>query len=88
MIRLRMKNYNTILIEQLQKYKLYHQTKLISMSNLLVKKYYLLIKDKYYNKLNLLILLWKKLLKKKKKIEDQGEKQIKAIQNQGQVKKN
>ena len=83
-----MKNYNTILIEKLQKYKLYHQTKLISMSNLLVKKYYLLIKDKYYNKLNLLILLWKKLLKKKKKIEDQGEKQIKAIQNQGQVKKN
>ena len=82
-----MKNYNTILIEKLQKYKLYHQTKLISMSTLLVKKYYLLIKDKYYNKLNLLILLWKKLLKKKK-IEDQGEKQIKAIQNQGQVKKN
>ena len=84
-----MKNYNTISIGKLQKYKLYHQAKLISMSTLLVNKYYLLIKDKYQNKLNLLILLWEKLLKNKKKtIEDQGEKQIKAIQNQGQVKKN
>ena len=34
------------------------------------------------NKINLLILLWEKLLKnKKREIEDQGEKQIKTIQN-------
>ena len=33
------------------------------------------------NKQNLLILLWEKLLKTKKTIEDQGEKQIDALEN-------
>ena len=51
------------------------------------KKYYHLIKNKFYNILSLLILLLVKLLEKQiKTIEDPGEKQIKAIHNQGQVK--
>ena len=58
-----MKNYNMILIERLQKYQLYHQTKFISMNILLVKIYYHLITSKQLNKLNLLILLREKLLK-------------------------
>ena len=44
--QIRMKNRNMILIEKLQKYQLYNQTKLISMNILHVKKYYLLIKNK------------------------------------------
>ena len=47
MIKLRMKNYNIILIEKLQKYQSHHQTKFTSMNILLVKKYYLLNKRKY-----------------------------------------
>ena len=42
-IRLRMKNYNMILIE---KYLPYHHAKLISMNFVKVKKYYLLVKNK------------------------------------------
>ena len=38
-IKLKMKNYNMILIEKQQKYLLYHQAKLISMNISLVKKY-------------------------------------------------
>ena len=38
-IKLKMKNYNMILIEKHQKYLLYHQAKLISMNISLVKKY-------------------------------------------------
>ena len=45
MIRLRMKNFNMLLIETLQKYLPYHEAKL-SMNILLVKKYYLSIKNK------------------------------------------
>ena len=41
-----MKNYSMILIEKLQKYQPYHQTKLISINILQVKKYCLLIKNK------------------------------------------
>ena len=37
MIKLEMKNYNTILIEKQPEYQLYHQTKFINMSILLVK---------------------------------------------------
>ena len=44
--KIKMKNDNMILTEKLQKYQFYHQVKLISMNNLQVKKYYLLIKDK------------------------------------------
>ena len=46
MIRLEMKNYNTILTEKRLKYQPYHQAILISMNILLVKKYYHLIKKK------------------------------------------
>ena len=44
MIRLEMKNVNTILTEKQQKYRLYHQVKLITINILQMKKYYLLIK--------------------------------------------
>ena len=44
MIKLKMKNYNTILTEKQQKYQHYHQVKLINMNILQVKKYYHLIK--------------------------------------------
>ena len=67
-ITLKMKNYNTILMERQQKYQLCHQAKLINMNTLLVKKYYAQINNKLLNKLNLLILLWEKLLKKKQKL--------------------
>ena len=46
MIRLEMKNYNMILREEQQKYRLYHLEKLIKMNILLMKKYSLVIKDK------------------------------------------
>ena len=45
-IRSKMKNYDTILIERLQKHQVYHQVKLISMNILPVKKYCLLINNK------------------------------------------
>ena len=56
-IKLKMKNYNMILIEKSRKHQLYHQVKLINMNTLLVKKYYHRINNKYFKKLNLLILL-------------------------------
>ena len=47
MIRLKMKNYNMMLIEKLQKYQLaLHQIKLISTDILQMMKYCLLIKNK------------------------------------------
>ena len=46
MIRLEMKNYDTILIEKQGKYELYHQAKLISINISLVKIYYHLINNK------------------------------------------
>ena len=44
--KIRMKNYNMILIEKQQKYQHYHLEDLINMNILQVKKYYLLIKGK------------------------------------------
>ena len=41
------KNYNMILTEKQQKYQHYHPEKSINMNILQVKKYYLLIKEKY-----------------------------------------
>ena len=38
MIRLEIKNYNTILTEKQQKYQHYHQVKLINMNILQMKK--------------------------------------------------
>ena len=45
MIRLEMKNCNTILKENQQKYQHYHLQKLINMNILQVKKYYFLVKE-------------------------------------------
>ena len=45
MIRLEIKNYNTILTEKQQKYQHYHLKKLINMNILQVKKYFFLIKE-------------------------------------------
>ena len=48
-------------------------SKLINMNILQVKKYYLLIKNKEYSKLNLHILFWEKLLKNKlKRLKNKG----------------
>ena len=44
--KLKMTNYNMIFIEQLQKYQLYRQVKLINMNILWVKRYYHLINNK------------------------------------------
>ena len=52
MIRLLMKNYNMILTEKQQKYLLRHKVKLINMHILQMKKHYLPIKFKLWNKLN------------------------------------
>ena len=40
------KDYNTMLLEKLQKHQPYRQTNLTIMNILLVKKYYFLIKSK------------------------------------------
>ena len=45
-IRLQMKNYIITTTEKLLKYQLYHHVKLISINNLLVRKYYHLINNK------------------------------------------
>ena len=89
MIRLRMKTFNTILTEKLQKCLLGHQVKLISMNILRVKKYYHLIK-----KIIIILeqakftysVLGKAFETQIERIEDQGKKQIKVIQNQGEIK--
>ena len=77
MIKLEMKNYNMILTEKQLKYQPYHQAKLISTNILLVKKYYqqqIIEQAKFtYSPLG------KAFEKQIKTIEDQGEKQIKAI---------
>ena len=52
MIILKMKNYNMTSIKKLQKYKPYHQAKLIIINILQVKTYCLLNKNKSQNKLN------------------------------------
>ena len=84
MIRLEMKSCSMILTEKLAKYQLYHQTKLVSMNILLVKKYYHIIKKYIYSKLNLLILLWEQQLNKKntnKNNRISRKKQVEALQD-------
>ena len=80
MIKMEMKNCNLILIEKQRKDQHYHLEKLINMNILQVRKSCLQINQiREKNKLN--IPLQEKLLTTKKKtIEDQGEKQIKAIE--------
>ena len=48
MIRLEMKNCNTILKEKQQKFEHYNQVKLLNMNILRENKYYLPIEFKYY----------------------------------------
>ena len=50
MIRLEMKDGNTISTEKQQKYQHYHLEKLINMNILQMKRQYLLMEDKQYNK--------------------------------------
>ena len=85
MMRLEIKNYNTILTEKQQKYQHYHLEKFINMNILQVIKYYHLIKEELQNKLSLYLLQQEKLQKNKQTntIEDQGKKQIKAIEDHG-----
>ena len=47
-----------------------------------MKKYYLLIKEKWQNKLSLPIFLGKALEKQTKVIEDPGQKQIKTLEKE------
>ena len=75
-----MKNYNTILIEKQPKYQLYHQTKFVNMSILLVKIYYHSNKQQIIEQAKFTYSpLAKAFVKQIKTIEDQGEKQVKAL---------
>ena len=78
-IKLKMKNYNMILIERLRKYKPYQQVKLINTNTLLVKKLpsnqQQIIQQAKFN----YSPLGKTLEKQRKTIEDQGEKQVDAL---------
>ena len=47
MLKKKLQNYNTKLTEKLQNYQHYHQVKLINMTMLLAKKYYLPIESKF-----------------------------------------
>ena len=75
MIRLEMKNYNMILTENAAIFRL---EKMINMNFLLVKKYYLLIKAKFTCS-----PLGQALEKQTKTIDNQGKKQIKALEEHG-----
>ena len=86
MIRLEIRNCNMILTENQQKYQQFHLEKLINMNILQVKKYYFLIKDITEQAKFAYSPSGKAFEKHTKTIEDQGEKQIKAIGNR--VEKN
>ena len=83
MIILEMKNYNMILIERQPKHQSYHQAKLISTNILVMKKQYDLIKQQIIEQAKFtyspLGRVFEKQTNKKKTIEDQGEKQVKAL---------
>ena len=81
MIRLEMNNYNMILIEKLLKYKLFHQAKLISMNILPVEKYYHLINNIIEQAKFTYSPLGKAFEKQVETIEDQGKKQVEALEN-------
>ena len=87
MIRLKMKKYDMILTENLPKYQPYHPAKLISMNILLVRilpsnQQQIIEQTKF-----IYYPLRNAFEKQIKIIEEQEEKQIKAIQDQGQVKR-
>ena len=77
-----------ILIEKPQKYQSYHQAKLVSLNILLGKKHYLLLKKKKKKKkIEQAKFKYSPLGKTSEKltktIEDQGKKQVKAIEERG-----
>ena len=72
MIRLEMKNCNTILTEKQQKYQHYHLKKLINNQRQIIKQ----ANFSYF-------LLGKAFKKQIKTIEDRGEKQIKVLEEHG-----
>ena len=75
MIRLEMKNYNQILTEKQLKYHLQHHVKLVNMNILQVNKYY-----KATFPYSLLGKSWEK---RRTAVEDQGQKQVQAIEDLG-----
>ena len=81
MIRLRMKKFNMMLIQKLQKFQPYHQGKLINTNILQMKKYYILKNVEGQNKLNVKEKLGKAFEKQTKTIEDLEEKPIKAVED-------
>ena len=77
---LKMKNYNSILIEKPQKYQPYHRIILINTNILWAKKYYLPVRVENYKNSP----LKKSFEKEAKTIDDQGDKQIEAVEKQGE----
>ena len=83
-----MKNYNTMLIEEQLKHQLYHQVKFINMNILLVKICYHLTNNKLPSNQQQIIEqarftyspLGKSFEKQIKTIEDQGKKQVDALE--------
>ena len=69
-----------------QKYQLYHQVKLINMNIILVRKYCLNQQQIIKQAKCTYFPLGKAFEKQIKTIEDQGEKQIKAIQDKKPIK--
>ena len=83
MIRLEMKNYNTILISKLLKYQPYHQAKLISMNIYLTGEEILPSNQKQIIEKSKFTYspLVKAFEKQIKKAEDQGRKQVETIKD-------
>ena len=83
MIRLEMKNYNTILISKLLKYQPYHQAKLISMNIYLTGEEILPSNQKQIIEQAKFTYspLGKAFEKQIKTIEDQGKKQVEALKD-------
>ena len=83
MIRLEMKNYNTILISKLLKYQPYHQAKLISMNIYLTGEEILPSNQKQIIEQAKFTYspLVKAFEKQIKKVEDQGRKQVETIKD-------
>ena len=80
MIRVEMKNYNTMLIETQPKHQLYHQTKLVNMNILQENKYYHQNQKQIIEQTKFTCSpLGKAFEKQIKAVEDQGKKQLEAL---------
>ena len=81
MIRLGMINYSTTLIEKQLKYQLYHLVKFISMSISLVKIYYHPNQQQIIEHTKFTYYPLRKTVENQiKTIEDQGQKQVDALE--------